>query len=101
MLIEIQGERTGSIVMFGNVASTLLKMMGQSGQPEGAIREEDVPDALAHLNQALESVPDDTNDDKNADADDDSVRIKTRAVPLIKLLEECVEKGGYLMWKPQ
>lgn len=101
MLIEIQGERTGSIVMFGNVASTLLKMMGQSGQQEGALREEDVPAALNNLNKALQAVPDEANDDKSADTDDDSVGIKTRAVPLIKILEECVEKGGYLMWKPQ
>jgi len=99
MLIEIQGERTGSIVMFGNVATTLLKMMGQSGQPEGALREEDVPTALSNLNKALNSVPDEPSAQDSDD--DDSVGIKTRAVPLIEMLEECVEKGGYLMWKPQ
>ena len=101
MLIEIQGERTGSVVMFGNVATTLLKMMGQSGKQEGALREEDVPQALISLNKALQSVPDESSDDKNSDSDDDSVGIKTRAVPLIKLLEESVKKGGYVMWKPQ
>lgn len=99
MLIEIQGEHTGSITMFGNVATTLLKMMGQSGKQEGALREEDVPDALNSLNKALQSVPDQSSDD--LDGDEESVGIKTRAVPLIKMLEECVEKGGYVMWKPQ
>ena len=43
MLIEFQGEHTGSIVMFGNIATSLLKMMGQSGKTEGAVRAEDVP----------------------------------------------------------
>ena len=38
MLIEINGEHTGSVVMFGTVAVQLLKMMGQSGNTEGAIR---------------------------------------------------------------
>lgn len=97
MLIEIQGERTGSIVMFGSVATSLLKMMGQSGQKEGALREDDVPNALNNLRAALKSTP----DNSNTEEDDESVGLHTRAVPLIKLLEECVEKGGYLMWKPQ
>jgi len=99
MLIEIRGEHTGSIVMFGNVATALLKMMGQSGQPEGALRQEDVPAALNNLNSALSTVPDDSN--AKDSEDDDSVGLKTRALPLVKLIEECVEKGGYLMWKPQ
>jgi len=99
MLIEISGERTGSIVMFGNAAKSLLKMMGQSGQPEGALREEDVSGALESLHAALKTMPDDSA--TNSDEDDDHVSLRTRAVPLIKLLEECVEKGGYLMWKPQ
>lgn len=98
MLIEIQGENTGSIVMFGNVATTLLKMMGQSGEPEGAIRQEDIPDALGKLNKALQNVPDESSD---ANEEDNNVGLKTRAVPLINMLEECVAKGGYLMWKPQ
>lgn len=101
MLIEIQGEHTGSITMFGNVAVTLLKMMGQSGKQEGALREEDVPEALNSLRKALQSAPDQSSDDKNSDGDDDSVGIKTRAAPLIKMLEESVDKGGYVMWKPQ
>lgn len=99
MLIEIQGENTGSIVMFGNVATTLLKMMGQSGEPEGAIRQEDIPDALDNLNKALKTAPDDSSGD--ADEDDNNVGLKTRAVPLVDMLEECIKKGGYLMWKPQ
>lgn len=101
MIIEIQGEGTGGIIMFGKVASTLLKMMGQSGQPEGAVRKEDVAGALSKLNEALDSIPDDEGEAKIADDDDDSVGIKTRALPLVKLLEECVEKGSYVMWKPQ
>jgi hypothetical protein len=104
MIIEFQGENTGSIIMFGNVATTLLKMMGQSGEPQGAIRQEDIPEALSKLNNALQSVPDDSTDtdkDTEENEDDNSVGLKTRAVPLVDMLEECVAKGGYVMWKPQ
>ncbi|MEM7257587.1 MAG: DUF1840 family protein, partial [Pseudomonadota bacterium] len=70
MLIEIQGEHTGSITMFGDAAKKLLKMMGQSGQPEGAIRAEDVPAALDSLQTALGklSEPDADVEDEDGNA---------------------------------
>jgi len=104
MLIEFRGEHTGAIVMFGHAATSLLKMMGQSGKPEGALREEDVAAALAQLRTELETLatesqpaaPQSDDEDEN-----DPVRLDTRAIPLIQLLENCVEKGGYLMWQPK
>jgi len=100
MLIEFSGENTGNVVMFGTVATRILKMMGQSGNSEGAIREPDVPAALQKLKEALDLVPD-AQGDKNSDQEDEEVSIQTRAVPIIDLLEESVAKGGYVMWKPQ
>ncbi len=100
MLIEISGEHTGSVVMFGSVATQLLKMMGQSGNNEGAIREPDVPQALSKLKEALAAVP--VADKKPQDEEDDNeVSINTRAKPLIDLLENSITEGGYVMWKPQ
>ncbi len=104
VLLEFQGENTGSIIMFDDVAIKLLKMMGQSGSTEGAIREPDVPDALSDLKQALANMPASNDDRENTPADDDNepvVSLHTRASPLIDMLEQCVSKGGYLMWKPQ
>lgn len=97
MLIEFEGENTGSITMFGEAATRLLKMMGQSGQPEGAIREEDIPAALNKLKEALGHLQ-----EPEAEEDEDGelpVSITTRATPLIDLLESGIEKGGYMMWK--
>ncbi len=97
MLIEFEGENTGSITMFGDAATRLLKMMGQSGQPEGAIREEDIPAALNKLKEALAHLQ-----EPEAEEDEDGelpVSITTRATPLIDLLESGIEKGGYMMWK--
>ena len=100
MLIEISGEHTGSVVMFGSVATQLLKMMGQSGNNEGAIREPDVPQALSKLKEALAAVP--VADKKPQDEEDNNeVSINTRAKPLIDLLENSITEGGYVMWKPQ
>lgn len=101
MLLEIQGENTGSFMMFSDVAKQLLKMMGQSGSDEGAIREEDVPAALDNLRNALEKLPVQMHNDSDDDEGEQSVGLHTRAKPLVDLLEESVQKGGYVMWKPQ
>lgn len=100
MLIEIQGEKTGSFMMFGDIAVQLLKMMGQSGQTEGAIREQDVPAALSSLRSALEHLPVENGASDNED-ESQKVSLHTRAKPLLDLLEESEKKGGYVMWKPQ
>lgn len=98
MLIEIEGEHTGSITMFGDAAEKLLKMMGQSGQPDGAIRAEDVPAALASLQSALDNLvePETTTEDED---DDRHVSLHTRAKPLIDLLQANADAGGYVMWQ--
>lgn len=97
VLIEIQGEHTGSITMFGDAATKLLKMMGQSGNPEGAIRAEDVPQALDLLQSTLQKLEEPEPDDD----DSDQVSLLTRATPLINLLQTNADKGGYVMWKPR
>ena len=98
MLIEFSGERTGAVMMFGTVAKQLLKMMGQSGNTEGAIRAPDVPNALQKLNDALESMPDQNTEDVDGESE---ISIHTRAKPLIDLLNECIADEGYMMWKPK
>ena len=98
MLIEFSSESTGNVIMFGKVATQLLKMMGQSGNNEGAIREADVPEALNKLKSALAALPAAESD---RDDDDNEISMQTRAVPLIDLLEESAAAGSYVMWKPQ
>ncbi len=98
MLIEFSSESTGNVIMFGKVATQLLKMMGQSGNNEGAIREADVPEALNKLKSALAALPAAESDQ---DDDDNEISMQTRAVPLIDLLEESAAAGSYVMWKPQ
>jgi len=99
MLIEFSGEHTGNVVMFEKVALRLLKMMGQSSNKEGAIRAEDVPTALNKLQQSLDLIPEEQEQD---DAEEDAeVSLRTRAVPLIKMLEENANDNGYVMWKLQ
>ncbi len=100
MIIEFSGEHTGSVLMFGKVATDLLKMMGQSGNDEGAISAPDVSSALEKLKASLSRVPEDESDNDD-DIEEKEVSLQTRAVPLINLLEKSAASGGYVMWKPQ
>ena len=76
--------------MFGDVAETLLKMMGQSGVLPGALVAKDVPAALERLKRgaAVQPVPD-AADAESGDAEG-KVSLKQRAFPLVELLGRCV-----------
>lgn len=100
MLVTFHTRSYRRLVFFGDVAKDLLKKMGQSGQIPGGMRPEDVPAALAKLESALADEP--TDDAAAAggreDADANRVGIRTRAVPLIKLLKAAARDEAYVMW---
>ena len=54
MLIAFKSDAYADIIMFGDVAQQLLKMMGHSGAVPSAIQAEDVPAALERLKRSLE-----------------------------------------------
>jgi hypothetical protein len=79
--------------MFGEVAVTLLKMMGQSGSVPGAILATDIPVALARLQGAVaanhvEPAPPAARDDQ-------------RAFPLIELLGRAIKKDADVIWEEE
>jgi hypothetical protein len=86
--------------MFGNVAESLLKMMGQSGNVPGAILAEDISAVLQTLHSNLEKQPneDATLIDSSEEDESDRVALKTRAIPLIELLEAANAAGENVLW---
>ena len=48
MLITFKSDAYADIIMFGDIAERLLKMMGHSGTVPSAILADDVPAALDH-----------------------------------------------------
>ena len=69
MLVKFRSE-AGNITMFGDVAVTLLKMMGQSGVLPGALVAKDVPAALERLKRAAAVAPEPSTRGKESAADD-------------------------------
>lgn len=101
MLVTFTTNAYADITMFGDVALTLLKMMGHSGTVPGAILAEDVPAALDRLKRevgALDDVPVPRDSDARND-DEPPVSLKHRALPLIELLAAAAKRKNDVMWK--
>jgi len=97
MLVTFSTDAYADIIMFGDVAVTLLKMMGHSGTVPSAILAADIPLAITRLTTAIDAanpvlpVAD--------DEDDVVVSIKHRAKPLIELFTAAAQQGADVMWK--
>ena len=107
MLIAFKSDAYADIIMFGDIAQQLLKMMGHSGTVPSAIRAEDVPAALERLKHSLRGEK--TSGDAQAGAgagtgaagrgeNDHNVSLRDRALPLIELLTAAAKKHRDVMW---
>jgi hypothetical protein len=91
--------------MFGDVAVTLLKMMGHSGTVPSALLAADIPSALAQLQQGIATAHAEAESKQSvqaaaADRDDTPpVPLRLRAYPLIQLLSAAARQGCDVMWE--
>lgn len=98
MLVTFTTKAYADITMFGEVAKSLIEMMGHTPTVPGAIVAADVPAALRRLTTAIDSqqtvppVPD-------PDADEPPVSLAHRALPLIDLLAAAAAAQADVMWK--
>lgn len=104
MLVTFHSKAWSSITMFGDVAVTLLKMMGHSGTVPSALLAADIPAALARLQQGLAAAGDEAPGRQAARPGDDDadapppVGLRLRAYPLIQLLSAAAREGCDVMW---
>jgi hypothetical protein len=98
MLVTFTTSSYADITMFGDVGLAMLNMMGHSATVPGAILAADVPEALRRLSTALNA--DKTSSPVNTkDAEEPSVSMATRGLPLINLLAAAAKSGNDVMWK--
>jgi len=98
MLVTFTTKAYADITMFGDVALTMLKMMGHSATVPGAILAADVPVALSRLTAAIDAEKSSPLlADKNAD--EPVVSMAHRALPLINLLTAAAKAESSVMWK--
>lgn len=92
--------------MFGDIAAELLRLMGMSGMVPGALLAQEVPEALRRLRQAVESsagdrIPQPPRSKKQGEEDDEvaKVNLRTRAYPLLQLLETAAVEECAVVWE--
>ena len=100
MLVTFHTKAFANIIMFGDVAIELLKMMGHSGTVPSAIEPEDIPKALKRLESAVARNEEATvdNEEEDDESEDDRVSLRIRALPLIQLLEAAEKENVSVMW---
>jgi len=99
MLIKFYS-KVGGFTMFGDVGVRLLKVMGQSGVLPGAIRAEDIPQAVARLKGVVAESGAEPSGADNGDEDEPiPVTLRQRAFPLIELLERAAAEDCEVLWK--
>lgn len=90
--------------MFGDVAVTLLKMMGHSGTVPSALLAADIPAALSRLQQGLAATGADEQvkpavrpgaDDADAQP---PMGLRLRAYPMLQLLSAAAREGCDVTW---
>ncbi|STX29002.1 Domain of uncharacterised function (DUF1840) [Legionella beliardensis] len=98
MLVTFTCESYGKLIFFGNVARHLIKLMGHSDNIPGAIKAEEVEQALnnllAGLNQTNKNAP--LPRDKE---DEPPISLATRAVPLIDMLKSAQKHQSDIIWQ--
>lgn len=100
MLVTFSNRLSGDITMFGDIAVQLLKLMGHSGTVPSALSAEDVPAALAKLQNAIDDIERLPEADLSQNEEEQAVPVSLahRAMPLIEMLQTSARDKSYVMW---
>jgi len=104
MLVTFRCKSVPSITMFGEHATTLLKLMGQSGVVPGGLAGADIPAAAQRLRTALaggrssERAPTPSPSSKEERDEDAAVSLGARAQPLLDFLDRAAQRGDDITW---
>ncbi len=107
MLVRFSCVETGSVLMFSDIAVSLIKMMGATGKVPGAIGAEDISSALTRLKKQLDvvavasDVTPDTAASKDEKDSESPIPLAVRAGPLIQVLERAEAAGVAVMWEKE
>ena len=100
MLVTFRTNAWANVTQFGDVAVTLLKMLGHSGTIPSALLAADVPAALARLKEQLAASPPEPRGGSRGQGDDAEmpVGLRQRAYPLIELLSAAAQQECDVTW---
>ncbi|MDP1612629.1 MAG: DUF1840 domain-containing protein [Sulfuritalea sp.] len=111
MIVTFQSPASGDVIMFGDVAQRMMKIMGKDATDKGIVTVEQLPDAIARLKAAIEEDKQqraglqdedlprtEPNRSGHAQSSRPFVTLTQRAVPLLELLEWSLKKQKPVVW---
>jgi hypothetical protein len=112
MIVIFQSAAAGDVIMFGDVAQRMMKIMGKDITDKGIVTVEQLPDAIARLKAAIdedkqqraglqeEDLPrtESAGGGNKASSSRPFVTLTQRAVPLLELLEWALKKKKPVVW---
>lgn len=113
MLVTFKSSASADVIMFGEVAGKLIKILGKApDDPKGIVTVEQLPGAIARLKQAIEEdrarqaeLERQRNlDDEQADHEAGRtgmaapVGLAQRAWPLLAMLEQSLHEEAAVVW---
>ena len=108
MIVIFKSAAAGDVIMFGDVAHRLMKIMGKDASPTGIVTTEQLPAAIAALDAAIaddkarnagvaeEDRP--LNESSSRGESRPFVSLAQRAVPLLELLCWAQKKNKPVTW---
>lgn len=107
MIITFTTKVHPDVVMFGDIAALLLKAMGESEQPPGILRGENIKAAADKLRAHLQMLPPERAqvvDERNKSEDEikeqlNYVGLRKRALPLLDLMDAAYRKDSDVIWR--
>ena len=116
MIVIFQSPAAGDVIMFGDVAKRMMKLMGKEPTDKGIVTVEQLPDAIARIKAAIEedkqqragrnpedlpqTEPDGSGSGSGGRGQGSRpfVTLTQRAVPLLELLEWSLKKQKPVVW---
>ena len=99
MLVKFHSDAGASVLMFGDMAVRLLKLMGMSGAVPGAVLGKDVAGALARLEAALAVHGREVPAAPGGAEEATRIDLATRAFSLVELLEAAAKDEADVIWE--
>lgn len=100
MLVKFTSTETGEILMFAELARTLLQAVGKACQARGVFTQPEMAAAAKHLRAAVErgEAPAETDED---DSEEAPLSLSARAWPFVDMLERTAKGGekAHIVWK--
>lgn len=98
MMVTFKSQASADVMMFGDVAKTMLAIIGKEYSDQGIITVESLPLAIAKLKDAIKTDAQRKRQPRPLDDAEPAVGVAQRAVPLVEMFEWSLISKVPVVW---